>query len=158
MAMTFGIAFICLQEGCIAAFPFETDLFRKKWNEVKCECKKRSSYTLTLNDIKWLKHIGKSKNPTAFSPHLVPGRTRPGSRVSFWLCLSWPCWYTCVPLHRIFCWPILTLVSMATALDSIGLLAVLWHWIFPHLAFLNREPTAHLWMMSHTLLESFKLI
>jgi len=69
MAMTFGIAFICLQEGCIAAFPFETDLFRKKWNEVKCECKKRASYTLTLNDIKWLKHIGKSKN-LPHSPHI----------------------------------------------------------------------------------------
>lgn len=72
---------------------------------------------------------------TESAPHLVPVMTRPGSRVS--PCASsspCPTLYTCVPIHWIFLLPTLTVVSMRTALFSMGLEAEAKHWIFPHLA------------------------
>lgn len=72
---------------------------------------------------------------TESTPHLVPVMTRPGSRVS--PCASsspCPALYTCVPKQRTFLLPMVTVVSMRTALFSIGLEAEDKHWIFPQIA------------------------
>lgn len=77
---------------------------------------------------------------TESTPHLVPVITRPGSRVS--PCASsslCPALYTCVPMHRIFLLPMVTVVSMRTALFSMGLEAEDKHWIFPQMASLVGE-------------------
>lgn len=75
---------------------------------------------------------------TESTPHLVPVMTRPGSRVSPWVSSSTcPDLYTCVPIHWIFLVPTVTVVSMRTALFSMGLEADVKHWIFPHLASLE---------------------
>lgn len=75
---------------------------------------------------------------TEWLPHLVPVKTRPGSRVS--PCGSSSSWwrlYTCVPKHTIFFLSPETVVSIRTALFSIGLAAEAEHWILPHLASLT---------------------
>lgn len=75
---------------------------------------------------------------TESTPHLVPVMARPGSRVSPWVSSSTcPDLYTCVPIHWIFTVPTVTVVSMRTALFSMGLEADVKHWIFPHLASLE---------------------
>lgn len=77
---------------------------------------------------------------TESTPHLVPVITRPGSRVS--PCVSsspCPALYTCVPTHWILWVPWLTVVSIRTALFSVGLEADVKHWIFPHLACLKDD-------------------
>lgn len=79
-------------------------------------------------------------NLTESTSHLVPVMTRPGSRVS--PCASsspCPVLYTCVPMQRTFLLPMVTVVSMRTALFSMGLEAEDKHWIFPQMASLVRE-------------------
>lgn len=72
---------------------------------------------------------------TESTSHLVPVMTSPGSRVS--PCASsspCPALYTCVPKQRTFLLPVVTVVSMRTALFSMGLEAEDKHWIFPQIA------------------------
>lgn len=77
---------------------------------------------------------------TESTSHFVPVMTRPGSRVS--PCASsspCPALYTCVPMQRTFLLPMVTVVSMRTALFSMGLEAEDKHWIFPQIASLVGE-------------------
>lgn len=81
---------------------------------------------------------------TPLSPHLVPVITSPGSSVSPRLSSPLPGRYTCVPRHRIWRWPWRMVVSIETALFSMGLLAALWHCILPHFAsLLNKKKKRH---------------
>lgn len=80
----------------------------------------------------WDDHTSRLTESTS---HLVPVMTKPGSRVSPWASSSpCPALYTCVPMQRSFLLPIVTVVSMGTALFSMGLEAEDKHWIFPQIA------------------------
>lgn len=74
--------------------------------------------------------------------------TSPGSRVS----TSCSDRYTWVPLHLILCPLWVTVVSMETALVSTGLVAEVWHWIFPHFACLSGDKHIFYWVRRNWLL------
>lgn len=156
VSMALGTALIGFEERCIAAFSIKANLMRdegvcgEKWRN---KSEKQVFHPASLLTGKRHKNISEVETQvfttvklqhyicaslTESTPHLVPVMTRPGSRVS--PCTSsspCPALYTCVPIHRIFLLPTLTMVSMRTALFSIGLEAEDKHWIFPHWASLT---------------------
>lgn len=142
MSIALIITLVSFEERCIATFPIKTNLLRGEQESKKSDSLKITVYMIMIHDEKT-----DAKLPvihythlclTESTPHLVPVITRPGSRVS--PCVSsstCPALYTCVPIHWIVMVPWFTVVSMRTALFSVGLEADVKHWIFPHLASLK---------------------
>lgn len=184
VSMALGIALISSEERCIATFSVKANLLREggAWgteskNELENQVAPVGGRICIILVAFWHTDISRRDHKHAFfnndkfqlqyirltesTPHLVPVMTRPGSRVS--PCASsspCPALYTCVPIQWILLLPTVTVVSMQTALFSMGLEAEDKHWIFPHWASLAEiikrgSPLCWDWSMSRKKLQNF---